>query len=131
MDGIDRQLEAAILIRGELVYAQRFSPNLISMKTTRSSILIILSLVCVSLLPNAKAVMPPPDGGYPGGNTAEGLKRAFQSDHRGRTNTAVGYFSLDNNRTASFNTAVGAGALFANTRKSKHSDPRSGTREQH
>ena len=29
-------------------------------------------LMCVVLLPGARAVSPAPDGGYPGGNTAEG-----------------------------------------------------------
>jgi hypothetical protein len=42
------------------------------MKKTAESILLILSLVCIGLLPNVQAVSPPPDGGYPGGNTAEG-----------------------------------------------------------
>jgi hypothetical protein len=57
--------------------------------------------------------MPPPDGGYPGGNTAEGQNALF-SLTTGMYNTAIGYFSLEGNRTGSFNTAVGAGALFAN-----------------
>jgi len=36
---------------------------------------LVLALVCiVGLVPNAQAVSPPPDGGYPGGNTAEGQK---------------------------------------------------------
>jgi len=83
------------------------------MKTTTSSILIILSLVCVWLLPKAQAVMPPPDGGYAGGNTAEGQNALF-SLTTGQYNTAVGFFSLEGIRTGSFNTAVGAGSLFAN-----------------
>jgi hypothetical protein len=83
------------------------------MKTTRSSILIILSLVCVALLPKAQAVNPPPDGGYPGGNTAEGQNALF-SLTTGQYNTAIGFFSLEGIRTGSFNTAVGAGSLFAN-----------------
>jgi hypothetical protein len=83
------------------------------MKTTASSILIIFSLVCVALLPKAQAVLPPPDGSYPGGNTAEGQNALF-SLTTGMYNTAVGYFSLEGVMTGSFNTAVGAGALFAN-----------------
>ena len=35
-------------------------------------LLIPLILVCFALLPRAQAVLPAPDGGYPGGNTAEG-----------------------------------------------------------
>ena len=30
------------------------------------------ALACFALLPGAQAVSPPPDGGYPGFNTAEG-----------------------------------------------------------
>jgi hypothetical protein len=33
---------------------------------------VIVILASVALLPKAQAVSPPPDGGYPGGNTAEG-----------------------------------------------------------
>jgi hypothetical protein len=33
---------------------------------------IVLMLACFALFPEAQAVVPPPDGGYPGGNTAEG-----------------------------------------------------------
>jgi hypothetical protein len=70
-------------------------------------------LACIGLFPTVHAVVPPPDGGYPGGNTAEGQK-ALLSLTSGGFNTAVGYLSLRSNTTNSFNTAVGAGALFAN-----------------
>ena len=73
----------------------------------------LLLIVWFGSLQNTQAVMPPPDGDYPGGNTAEGHSALF-SLTSGTYNTAVGYFSLDNNRIGSFNTAVGAGALFAN-----------------
>ncbi len=77
-------------------------------------IALIVALACiVGLVPNAQAVSPPPDGGYPGGNTAEGQK-ALQSLTTGGFNTAAGYFSLFANTTGSFNTAVGAGALDVN-----------------
>ena len=33
---------------------------------------ILLVLACFALAPTAQAVVPAPDGGYPGGNTAEG-----------------------------------------------------------
>jgi hypothetical protein len=81
------------------------------MKTTASSSLIILSLVCVALFPNAQAVLPPPDGGYPGFNTAEGQNALF-SLTTGVGNTAAGWFSLFSNTDGSFNTAVGAGTLL-------------------
>jgi hypothetical protein len=33
---------------------------------------ILMGIVCIGLLPQGQAVAPPPDGGYPGWNTAEG-----------------------------------------------------------
>jgi hypothetical protein len=74
---------------------------------------VLTALVCFALLPNAQAVVPAPDGGYPGGNTAEGQNALF-SLTTGGYNAAVGLFSLRSNTTGSFNTAMGAGALFAN-----------------
>ena len=74
----------------------------------------ILSLTYVGLLPKAEAVSPPPDGGYPGGNTAEG-QDALLSLTTGTYNTATGYLSLKSNTTGSFNTATGVGALSGNT----------------
>ena len=44
---------------------------LIKLKTT-PPLLITLALLCFGLLPRAQAVVPPPDGGYPGFTTAEG-----------------------------------------------------------
>jgi hypothetical protein len=76
--------------------------------------LVLLALACFTLLPKAQSVSPPPDGGYPGGNTAEG-QNALKSLTDGGYNAAVGYFSLFANTTGSFNTAVGAGALDLNT----------------
>jgi hypothetical protein len=83
------------------------------MKITASSILIVLSLVCLALLPKAQAVVPPPDGGYPNFNTAEGQNALFGLTS-GVGNTAVGWFSLFSDTTANFNTATGAGALLFN-----------------
>jgi hypothetical protein len=83
------------------------------MKTAIPQFLILVLIVWFGSLQNTHGVNPPPDGDYPGGNTAEGHSALF-SLTTGMYNTAVGYFSLDNNRTGSFNTAVGAGALFAN-----------------
>jgi hypothetical protein len=85
---------------------------------TRSNFTIIsamaLALGWLTLLPRAQAVTPPPDGGYPGGNTAEGQQALF-SVTSGTYNTAVGFFSLRNNTEGQFNTAIGAGALLSNT----------------
>jgi hypothetical protein len=74
----------------------------------------LLALVCLALSRTVQAVSPPPDGGYPGGNTAEG-QNALLTLITGGFNTAVGYFSLFANTTGSYNTAVGAGALDLNS----------------
>src|SRR6266571_4755165 len=77
-------------------------------------LLITLVLGCFALSPRAEAVSPAPDGGYPGGNTAEG-QSALLSLTTGGFNTAVGFFSLRSDTTGQFNTAIGAGTLLANT----------------
>jgi hypothetical protein len=87
---------------------------LIELKKTAPLLLITLTLHCFALLPQAPAVVPPPDGGYPGFNTAEGTN-ALQSLTTGSANTAVGWHSLFSNAEGSFNTATGAGALLFNT----------------
>ena len=84
------------------------------MKTAIPQFVVVIQIICLSLLQNALAVSPAPDGGYPGGNTAEG-QNALLSLTTGSANTAVGWFSLKSNTTGSFNTAIGAGTLFANT----------------
>jgi trimeric autotransporter adhesin len=76
--------------------------------------LIIFTLGCFGLLPDTRAVTPPPDGGYLGGNTAEG-QDALLDLTSGLYNTAVGLFSLRSNTTGGFNTAIGAGTLLFNT----------------
>jgi trimeric autotransporter adhesin len=76
--------------------------------------LVLGALARFALLPDAQAVVPPPDGGYPGGNTAEGHNALFSLTN-GSYNTALGYLSLKSNSTGNFNTAVGAGTLFVNT----------------
>ena len=75
---------------------------------------IVIGIVCIGLLSRAQAVVPPPDGGYPGFNTAEGQNALF-SLTTGAGNTAVGWFSLSTNAAGSFNTATGAGSLLFNT----------------
>ena len=84
------------------------------MKTRIPPVLITLALICFVLLPNAQAVVPAPDGGYPNFTTAEGTKALF-SLTTGAANTAVGWFSLKSVTTGSFNTGVGAGTLVLNT----------------
>lgn len=79
-----------------------------------SAVVIAILLACVGSPPDAQAVVPPPDGGYAGGNTAEG-QNALLSLTIGTYNTAVGLFSLQSNQEGQFNTGVGAGTLLANT----------------
>ena len=86
---------------------------LIQLKTT-ALLVIPLAFVCFALVQNTQAVVPPPDGGYPGFTTAEGTKALF-SLTTGSANTAVGWFSLSTNAAGSFNTATGAGSLLFNT----------------
>jgi hypothetical protein len=80
----------------------------------RNIIFTTLVLANFGFLPGGQAVVPAPDGGYPGGNTAEGTNALF-SLTTGGFNTAVGFLSLRSNVTGQFNTAVGGGRLLANT----------------
>ena len=79
----------------------------------RNTIFTTILLVCFRFLPGAQAVVPPPDGGYPGFNTAEGQNALF-SCTTGIANTAVGWYSLFSNTDGSYNTGVGAGTLLFN-----------------
>ena len=87
---------------------------LIQFRTTTLPLLIALVLACFAISPMAQAVVPAPDGGYPGGNTAEG-QNALLSRTTGGFNTALGWLSLRALTTGSFNTGVGAGTLVLNT----------------
>jgi len=89
-------------------------------RSIQSLAIITLTLINFGLLTRTPAVIPPPDGGYPGGNTAEG-QNALLSLTTGGFNTAVGWFSLQSNTEGSFNTAIGAGTLLFNV-----GDPNSG-----
>ena len=82
-------------------------------RTILLSLLIGYVLTCVGVLPKAQAVVPPPDGGYPRFNTAEGQSALF-SLTTGVANTGVGWYSLWSNIDGSYNTAVGAGTLLFN-----------------
>src|SRR4029077_7752687 len=55
---------------------------------------ILFLLVCFGLSPTLRAVTPTPDGGYPGGNTAEGGSGALFSLTTGSNNTALGSQAL-------------------------------------
>jgi len=94
---------------------KNLSTNCVHRSLRRSALLFVFLLIgCITLLPQVQAVSPPPDGGYPGGNTAEG-QAALLSLSTGGFNTAIGWLSLRSNNTGSFNTGIGAGALLANT----------------
>jgi uncharacterized coiled-coil protein SlyX len=69
--------------------------------------------MCFACLPLANAVMPAPDGGYGGDNTAEGTNALFNLT-TGVWNTAVGFEALKGNTTGSTNTATGFRALVDN-----------------
>ena len=71
-------------------------------------------LPALQLASTAQAVVPAPDGGYPGFTTAEG-QNALKNLTTGSGNTAVGWYSLFSDTTGSFNTGVGAGTLLENT----------------
>ena len=90
-----------------------FFRNSSDMKATIPPVLVALSLACFAFSPGAQAVNPPPDGGYPGGNTAEG-QDALLHLTTGVQNTAVGFLSLKSDTNGSYNTAIGSGTLRAN-----------------
>jgi uncharacterized coiled-coil protein SlyX len=74
----------------------------------------LLVLCCLALCSTLQAVTPAPDGGYPGGNTAEG-QNALLSLTTGVYNTALGFNALYRNTTGVENTAVGFDALYNTT----------------
>jgi hypothetical protein len=76
------------------------------------------SLACFTGF-QAFGVMPPPDGGYPGKNTAEGQDALFSLTN-GTSNTANGYAALKANTNGDRNTANGALALFTNVTGSEN-----------
>src|ERR1700680_1838654 len=85
----------------------------LSLITFHYSLLTVLLLaLCPS--PNAFGVSPPPDGGYPNFNTAEGDSALF-SLTTGVNNTANGFAALAATTTGNNNTATGFGALYDNT----------------
>jgi Chaperone of endosialidase len=77
-------------------------------------ILIPVVIAAFAVSPAARAVVPPPDGGYPGNNTAEGTDALF-SLTTGTENTALGFSALYSNTTGDSNTATGSLALVSNT----------------
>jgi hypothetical protein len=71
---------------------------------------LVLTLAGLALAPVARALRPPPDGGYPNETTAEGDGALF-SLTTGFGNTALGFNALNSDTEGSFNTATGRNAL--------------------
>src|SRR6202140_3092889 len=90
-------------------------PDSISRSPLRLALILTLASICFALppVPNAFGVSPAPDGGYSGGNTAEGTNALF-SLTSGVWNTALGYQTLYHATTGNQNTATGFQALFSN-----------------
>jgi hypothetical protein len=70
-------------------------------------------LLLGSVLPTLATLDPPPDGGYPVQNTAEG-DGALSALTDGTNCTAVGFQALNQNTIATYCTAVGSQALLTN-----------------
>ena len=85
-----------------------------STQLKKAILLFLVALTCLALSPAVRAVSPPPDGGYPNENTAEGDDALF-SLTIGANNTAIGFRALFRNTTGNDNTAVGDSALLHNT----------------
>jgi len=81
-------------------------------RTNQHSLLTVLAVLAFQHI--VQAVVPAPDGGYPGGNTAEGSS-ALLSLTSGTYNTAIGLSSLTKNLVGNFNTAIGGATLFNNS----------------
>ena len=88
--------------------------NLVNCSPSSAFLLIPFVVACFALSSRVQAVVPAPDGGYPGGNTAEGTDALFNLTE-GIVNTAIGINALYSNTTGSYNTAVGSSALYSNT----------------
>ena len=84
--------------------------------SVRGLLFIPLLVACFALLPAARAVVPAPDGAYPGFNTAEGGPSALGQAAPGVWNTAIGQFALNLDVAGGTgNTAVGLNALRFNS----------------
>jgi hypothetical protein len=86
---------------------------LIQLKKAIPVFLVVLAWFGLSPMARALLPPPPPDGGYPNRNTAEGDSALFNLTS-GSENTAIGFGALFSNTGGEFNTATGASALFAN-----------------
>jgi Chaperone of endosialidase len=71
-------------------------------------------LASFALSPSVQAVSPPPDGGYPGGNTAEG-QNSLLSLTTGVNNSGIGFEALKADTSGNHNTGIGVRTLWSNT----------------
>ena len=103
-------------------YSNRFgikarlnSTGQILYRHARTALGIAASICLIS--PAIGGLNPPPDGGYPGENTALGTLAMdnMPASGYGQNNTAVGYSTLLNNSSGTSNAALGANALSSNT----------------
>ena len=72
---------------------------------TPTNIAFFLVATCLALGPAAIAVDPPPDGGHPNKNTAEGEDALFTGGSVG-ANTAIGYHALYSDDFGASNTRL-------------------------
>ena len=88
---------------------------MITIKNIICSAVALFAFVCFTLSATVQAQLPPPppDGGYPNENTAEG-DGALSSLTAGMWNTALGFNALTSTTNGSFNTAIGDSALSSN-----------------
>lgn len=75
---------------------------------------VLVSVAAFAIGPLARGVTPPPDGGYPNANTAEGDQALF-SLTTGIDNVAVGFNCVFSNTVGNYNSALGFYAMANNT----------------
>lgn len=97
-----------------LIISQNSLLTILRWRITLILVALALGAFALASVPTAFGVVPAPDGGYPGGNTAEGDIALF-SLTTGANNTAIGQAALFTNTTGSDNTATGIDALADNT----------------
>jgi len=92
---------------------QRKKPSISGRNKGRVLLIMMIGWLTLFAVAKASAVSPPPDGGYPGENTAEGTN-ALLNLTSGIDNTAVGFDALMMTQSSMENTAVGVAALGSN-----------------
>jgi hypothetical protein len=92
---------------------QRKKPSISGRNEGLALLIMTIGWLTIFAVGKASAVSPPPDGGYPGENTAEGTN-ALLNLTSGIDNTAVGFDALMMTQNSRENTAVGVAALGSN-----------------